>query len=63
MEKPPDDLLTPRDVQRRLRISRSTLRSQRYRKGLPRIQMSSRLIRYRRSDVEAFVASHRVGPG
>lgn len=56
-----DELLTPEDVEREYRLNRSTLRSRHFRQHLPHVRMAPRIVRYRRSDLEAFVAARRVG--
>ena len=56
-----ESLLTPRQASEFLGIPESTLaqwRSQR--RGPPYIKLESRLIRYRRSDLEVYIGQHLV---
>jgi predicted DNA-binding transcriptional regulator AlpA len=54
-------LLTPRDAAEILGVPESTLaqwRSQR--RGPPYVKLESRLVRYRRSDLEVYIGQHLV---
>ena len=60
-----DDLLTPEQAAELLQMAPITLaiwRSQRI-GDLPYIKLSSKAIRYRRSDIEAWLARRTVTPG
>lgn len=58
------DLLTPSEAARVLRRSLSALNRDRSLKtGLPFVRVGPRTIRYRRADIESFIAGRRVGFG
>jgi hypothetical protein len=62
MPKPDDTLATPREVAEVLHVRESTLAQQRYRGlGLPYLKVG-RAIRYKWSDVEAYLAERTVTP-
>ncbi len=58
-----DDLLTTKDLQRMLHCSDESVRRMRSRAdGIPFVRLSRAKILYRRSDVEAWLASHVTAP-
>jgi hypothetical protein len=58
---PEDEILTPEDVVRLFKIPRGTQASMRHRRVIPYFNLSKRLPRYRRSELEAWLASKAVG--
>lgn len=55
------ELLTPDDVERLFQIKRGTQKSLRRRRQMPFLQLGGgKLIRYRRSDIEAWLESRSV---
>ncbi len=59
MESEGDELLTAEDVIRILRISAGSLRGMRVRGRIPFVRIG-RVIRYRRSDLRALIASREA---
>jgi len=56
----PDDILTDAEVCALLKITSRTLRLWRHTRGLPHIKLTNREIRYRRFDLNAWLARHAV---
>lgn len=60
----PDDLLEPSDVAEQYNLATGTLGYWRFAdKGPPYLRLGPRAIRYRRSDLEAWLAAREVRPG
>jgi hypothetical protein len=61
----PEDtkLLTPDDVEREYQIRKGTQAAMRHRKQIPYVQIGPRLPRYRRCDLDAWIAARAVAPG
>lgn len=55
------DLLTDADVGRLYQIKPATLRSLRHRRQIPFFRLAGRIVRYRKADLEAWLASRAVG--
>ena len=60
MPHPHTELLTGKDVCRRLNISKRTLVNLHDKGVLPKIKISPRLIRYRLSDVESLIERRKL---
>jgi hypothetical protein len=56
----PGDLMDEAQVAAYLLITPRTLRLWRRTRGIPHIRITSRVIRYRRSDIDAWLSQHRV---
>jgi excisionase family DNA binding protein len=54
------DLLTEQQIAALLNIEPRTLRLWRQTRGLPHLKLTSKIIRYRRTDVDAWLDNHRV---
>lgn len=63
-ERKPREMMSPGETARLLGVSVATLSSwrSRYPGKLPFVKYSSNLVRYKRSDVEAFIAGNRIVP-
>jgi predicted DNA-binding transcriptional regulator AlpA len=56
----PDQLLSQTDVAPRLKVKTKTLEAWRHRGGGPRYVLVGRLVRYRLSDIQAWLAARTV---
>lgn len=54
------DLLNDEQAAELLQTNKRTLRQWRYTRGLPFIRITSRMIRYRKSDIEQWLERRRV---
>jgi excisionase family DNA binding protein len=61
--EPPGDILTDEQVSKLLGITRRTLRLWRRNRGLPFCKITSKEIRYRRPDIDQWLAQRRVAMG
>lgn len=62
-EPPDDEVLTPEEFERVYKITRGTQAVMRHRRQLPYYQLGGgRLIRYRRSECDAWFAARAVKP-
>jgi predicted DNA-binding transcriptional regulator AlpA len=59
----PADLLTDLDAAQLLGIEPRTLRLWRNTRGLPHLRITSKVIRYRRADLDAWLSRHAVVVG
>lgn len=55
------ELLTDADVSRLFAIKPGTLRALRHRGQIPFVRLGGRIIRYRRAELDAWIAAHAVG--
>lgn len=63
-EAPADEVLTPAELEHRYKISRGTQKALRSRKQVPFMRLGGgRIIRYRRSEIEAWMSARAVGVG
>ena len=58
-----NDVLTPAEVERDYKIKQGTQKSLRFRKQIPYVQLGGRIIRYRRSEIEAWLSARSVPVG
>ena len=54
------DILTEPQLATELRVMPRTLRSWRHTRGLPHLKLTAKVIRYRRADIDAWLARNRV---
>jgi excisionase family DNA binding protein len=59
-QRAPTDLLTDAQAAALLSVEPRTLRLWRATRGLPHIRLTSKVIRYRKSDLDAWLARHLV---
>lgn len=59
-EKPASDLLTEPEAALYLTVEPRTLRDWRNKRGLPHLKLTSKIIRYRRTDLNTWLARHLV---
>ncbi len=62
-QKTQDDILTDETLAAELHIEPRTLRLWRNKRGLPHIKITSKVIRYRRKDIDSWLAEHRLANG
>ncbi len=62
-KNPYDELLTEQQLAQRIGCSKSKLRQDRCRgRGVPFIKLTGRLVRYRASDLQAYLEANRITP-
>lgn len=59
-DSPLEELITPRELEETWKIARATQASLRHRRAIPFVMVGPRTPRYRRADLERWMAEHAV---